>query len=117
MERAFRGSLDGAERALADLESVPLDERVYKLESVPRLFERCDQMLGRASRVAVIDAFPRALERIRPSILETVRRGVDVFVEAYEPIDLPGVRLAVVPDGSRSVAYGIATGKVPNLKG
>ena len=103
LERAFRESLDRAKGALTNLQAAPLDERVYKVESVPRLFERRTEMLRRARRVAIVDAFPGALERIRPAILEAARRDVDVFVEAYAPIDLPGVRLAVFPDGARSV--------------
>jgi sugar-specific transcriptional regulator TrmB len=103
LERTFRGSLDGAVRALADLEVPSFDERVYKLESVPRLFERCHEMLARAHTVAVIDAFPRALERIRPWILEAAARGVEVFVEAYQPVDLPGVKVAWFADGARAV--------------
>ncbi len=103
LERGFRGTLSRVEKLLAEHDAAPMDERVYKLESVPRLFERVREMLERARKVAVVDAFPRALERLAPWIVDTCKRGVDVFVEAYAPIDLPGARVAVLPSGAKTL--------------
>lgn len=104
LEKGFQRSLEVMERSLAKLESAPPDERVYKIESAVRLFEQCSQMLDRAQTVVVVDAFPHALERIRPRLLEVLKRGVALYVEAYEPIDLPGARVILVPMGRKSIA-------------
>ena len=47
-------------------------------------------------RFAVIDAFPGALSAILPSVEAAVGRGVDVFVEAYGPIVIPGAHVVLV---------------------
>ena len=104
LQRGYLSTLDRAVRALAASEASPVDERVYKLESVPHVFERCEAMLERAFEVAVIDAFPRSLERIAPAVIAAAARGVEVFVEAYSPIDLPGARVAIFPNGADTLA-------------
>ncbi len=99
---AFRRKTETAAQTLAKLGQQPDDERVYRLESAAQLFERCRQMLeDRCQSIAVVDAFPAALEALLPSILLAIGRGVTVYVEAYEPIDIPGARLVVAAAGKQ----------------
>ncbi len=87
MRQSFRAKTEATAEALAKLERQSEDERVYRLESVPQLFERCRQMLEeRCERCAVIDAFPGPLHAILPAIESAAARGVRLYVEAQEPI-------------------------------
>jgi HTH-type transcriptional regulator, sugar sensing transcriptional regulator len=96
VDRAFHSKTKEAARTLGKLERQTEDERVYRLESAPQLFERCRNMLEeRCERFAVIDAFPRALHAILPSIQAAIARGVTVYVEAYESIRIKGAHVVV----------------------
>ena len=87
-------------RQLSKLERQTEDERVYRLESVPQLLERCRQMLEeRCKQCAVIDAFPRPLRAILPSIEAAIAHGVTVYVEAYEPVRIKGANVVVAEVG------------------
>jgi len=105
LERVFRSSLEQAQAALAGLERAQADERVYKLESTPRLFARCEEMLAHAERIAVVDAFPRALERLTPWIAAACKRGVEVFVEAYAPAKIPGAKVVLAPSSQQVLEH------------
>lgn len=84
-----------AELRLAHLQSAPPDERVYRIDSVELLFARARTLIeSTAQTVVVIDAFPKALSLLQPSIAKAVARGIEVFVEAYTPVDLPGANVA-----------------------
>lgn len=103
-ERALLEQTQAAEQALLRLEKQTADERVYRIESAPEVVERAAAMLGRATKVAVVDAFPRALAAVREAVAEAAGRGVRVFVEAYLPVEIEGAEVVVVPDGERSLA-------------
>ncbi len=86
-----------AEEALAKTEVSPIDEHVSRVETVEQIYVHCREMLEKAKAVAVIDAFPIPLERMRPWVAKAARRGVEIFVEAYEPIALDNVRVTLIP--------------------
>ena len=75
---------------LAHLREPAPDERIYQLQSVPLVLERCRLMLARAKRVAVIDAFPKAMDAVKPAAEEAIARGVDVHAQVYEPTTIAG---------------------------
>ncbi len=103
VERAFAGLTKEAAEALAELDQPSHDERVYKVESVPLVLERCRQMLEeRVERLAVVDAFPAALQAIRPSVERAVARGAEVLVQAYRPVEIPGAEVAVPTQGAEA---------------
>lgn len=82
-----------------------VDDSVYRLESGSQVLERVRQMLeDTVQSVAVIDAFPVALEAIRPSIAVAIDRGVEVFVQAYAPVEIDGADVAITEFGEESVA-------------
>lgn len=103
LEAGFRSHVENAKAALTQIQAPPSDERVYKVESSARVFERCREMLARAEKVAVIDAFPASLERIRPLITAACKRGVQTLVEAYAPVSIDGATVAVFPRGDKTL--------------
>ncbi|HEX8852976.1 MAG TPA: helix-turn-helix domain-containing protein [Pyrinomonadaceae bacterium] len=99
LERGFRESRERAATALAELQSVTADDRVYQLRSREQVLERCRRMLARAERVALLDAFPAPLEELRAELEAAAARGVTVAVKAYEPTSLREAEVFVHPDG------------------
>ena len=103
VERRFLQRTRSAELALQALERDTFDERVYSIRSTDEVLQKGREMLDQATRVAVLDAFPRSLEQLRPAIEAAARRGVEVFVEAYRPIELEGADVVCVPEGEHSL--------------
>ncbi|MBN2562550.1 MAG: TrmB family transcriptional regulator [Phycisphaerae bacterium] len=93
LEETYQRTTRHAASRLAHLGQPAPDERVYQIQSVPLVLERCRSMLDRAQRIVVVDAFPRAMEAVRPAIDKAIARGVDAYVQAYEPTDIAGAHL------------------------
>lgn len=94
-ERDYHDTLQAAADALAHVEPAPLDERVYRLQSASQVFEVARDMLDtRVKKIAIVDAFPAALERVKDSMRGAAGRGVNVLVEAYTPVRIAGATVA-----------------------
>jgi len=69
------------------------DEKTYQLRSVDLVLEKCRQMLASCKRLAVIDVFPEPLKVLLPAIQEAVSRRVEVQLQVYEPVEIPGAHI------------------------
>lgn len=100
LERRFQARRVGLERALADIAEESEDHRLYTLRSYEQVIERFRAMLARCERVALLDLFPAPLAALRPDIEAAIARGVAIYLEVYEPVELPGgdVALSVTPE-------------------
>ncbi len=103
-EQMLRECSRKATASLASLGQRHVDENVYRIETVSLVFERARKILRGCRKIAVVDAFPRALERLLPDLRATMERGIEVVVEAYAPVEIAGARVAVVPQGHRTLA-------------
>lgn len=65
--------------------------RVLNIASASLALARVKEMIGRAVRIVVVDAFPNALSGISEALKEAHSRGVQVFVQSYISADLPGI--------------------------
>jgi sugar-specific transcriptional regulator TrmB len=99
LERRFRENRRRATRTLGRLKSSPEDHRVYQLRTPARVFERCRRILADCRHVAIIDAFPRTLDELRPAIEKAADRGVTVAVQAYRAVVVAGAEVSVRRDG------------------
>src|SRR5262249_12589126 len=88
LERRFERRRHQAASALASVRAAPEDDRVYQLQSVEQVFERCRRMLDGCEQAAVLDIFPKPLEELREAVERAARRGVRVAVKAYAPAAL-----------------------------
>jgi sugar-specific transcriptional regulator TrmB len=104
-ERDYLARTKAASEALAELHRPSFDERVYRVESVAQLFEQAATMLQAARTVAVVDAFPAAAARVRPFVEKAIRRGVKVYVQAYDAVTVEGAIAVVPPAAERSLEY------------
>lgn len=98
VKQEFNGKARRAEKSLSRLKTHVRDEGIYQLQTATQVFERARIMLDRCKKIAVIDAFPEPLERIRPSVEKAIKRGIQVFIEVYEPTDIPGANIAFSED-------------------
>jgi sugar-specific transcriptional regulator TrmB len=105
-ERSFVEKTKRAAEMLANLQAAPEEERVYHIASVDQVLHRCREMLEkRASRIAVIDAFPKALQAILPSIGAAIARNVAVYVEAYAPVEIEGANVVLAHNYSQVESF------------
>jgi sugar-specific transcriptional regulator TrmB len=105
VERTFSERTRALTRSLSTFRQETYDERVYKLESIPQLFERCRNMIEGAERIISVDAFPQALGRIAPDLRAAANRGILVYIQAYAPVEIEGTFLTLVPIGSEVEKY------------
>ena len=104
-EKSIIDKAELAKELLKDLEIETDDQRSYSIDSVPLVFEKFRSMMSRCKSIAVIDAFPKALERVTNSIEEATKRGVTVFVEAYQPIVIKGAEVVCTTLGERTLEH------------
>jgi HTH-type transcriptional regulator, sugar sensing transcriptional regulator len=93
-----------AQAALKDIEIWPIDEHVYRVNSVEQVYAYCREMIEKAKSVVVIDAFPLPLNRIAFLAKAAAKRGVEVFVEAYENIEIDGAQITLVPVADKVIS-------------
>jgi len=72
---------------------------------VPLVFERFRNMMQKAKVIAVIDAFPSALNLVMDSIQEAIKRGVDVYIQTYKPITIKGADIAYSKIGTKAISH------------
>lgn len=90
-EREFLERTKTAAEVLSTFHRPSFDERVYRIESVAEALEKARWLLEKeATKVAVVDAFPRAYAAIAASVAKAIKRGVAVHVQTYEPVEIRG---------------------------
>jgi len=94
-----------AEKALENINKEIHDQNSYKLQSVELVFERFRIMMEKCQKIAVIDAFPKTLEIVKPIIEKAAKRNIDIYVEAYKPINIKNVNLVCVDVGEQNLAH------------
>jgi len=98
MEHRFRERMERASasaRLLASADAEVADDRVYQLSTVDQVYARGRRMLDACEELALVDAFPVPLERLRDAVADAVRRGVRVAAHVYEPVGLEGAQVVL----------------------
>lgn len=90
---------------LCSLKSETEDEKTYSIQSVPLVFERFRAMMARCKSIAVVDAFPKTLEKVKIFLEEAALRGVEVHVEAYQPVEIGGTFVTCAGIGSEALEH------------
>lgn len=97
LERSFQQKKAGLLDSLQSLEiQTEEDERIYELDSVTLVLEKAHDMLRRCQSIAVIDAFPKPLEQLLPTIEAAAARGVKVILQAYAPVTIANVEPTII---------------------
>jgi HTH-type transcriptional regulator, sugar sensing transcriptional regulator len=92
-------------KTLSTLDDQTIDENSYSIRSAPLVFEKFRSMMQKCTTIAVIDAFPKVIEKVIDSITEAVIRGVDVYIESYEPIEIKGAHVVYSKVGLKALKH------------
>ncbi len=84
-----------AEQSLNHLQTEYIDQSSYALKSVPLVFEKAKNILLNAKSIVVVDAFPKALEKISDLLTQIGKNGIDVYIEAYDDIEIPHTEVTI----------------------
>jgi HTH-type transcriptional regulator, sugar sensing transcriptional regulator len=101
LQNNYKNKIDKAVAQLSNLKTDVEEEGIYKLQTVDSVFQRALEMLKRSNHVVVVDAFPKALTKLGDELNKLPKKGVEVFVEAYEPIKLQKGVSVVIPGISK----------------
>lgn len=88
LQKSYKNKIDNAVDQLSVIKPEISEEGIYKLQTVESVFQRVNEMLKRCTNIAVIDSFPKPLEIIGNDLNKLAKKGIDVFVEAYDEIEL-----------------------------
>ena len=100
LESRFQQQKEQAREALQQLPALdPADNRVYNFEAAEAVINQAKRMLASCENIAVIDGFPAVLKLLADELIDLASQGKQVFVLAYEEIDLPGCDIEFVESG------------------
>lgn len=104
-ENEFAQKAAHAAKALRNIAPRQGEEGTFSLDSVALAMEKVRQMIEKAQVVVMVDAFPLALEMIKPLLIAAVQRGVRVDLQAYTEVDIEGVDTIVIPGNEEVISY------------
>ena len=104
-QRNLQEKSERLKQSLKQLQSKELDQASYSIRSVALIFEKVVSMLKDARKIVVVDAFPETLKKIVPLLTETAKRGVEVYVEAYQAIEIPHTHLIISEIGQKALEH------------
>jgi sugar-specific transcriptional regulator TrmB len=102
LDRRFREARSRAVETLTSPGGAEADQRVYDLRSTEAVHERARAMLGRAKEVVLLDAFPALVALLEDDLAAAAGRGVLVGLNAYGPIAIEGVEVALAAHSDRT---------------
>jgi len=72
------------------------DERSYQLQSVELVLQKARQMLKNGQKVVMLDVFPQVAALLIAELADVVARGVQVYLQVYEPVVVPGAEVVAI---------------------
>jgi len=90
LKRGLESKRERIESELSDVAVVPVETGIFKLTSTDQVYSRARAMLAGAKSVVLLDVFPTPLRELLPDVKRAARRGVSVFIKAYEPLEVKG---------------------------
>lgn len=63
---------------------------ISRIDKVDAIFSRVHKLISDAEQVVLVDAFPRALQRLADDLQTAAKNGKRVVVKAYQPVSIPG---------------------------
>jgi sugar-specific transcriptional regulator TrmB len=101
LEGRFRRHRDRAADTLKQLPGPSDDTRIYHLRDRDQVFEKCRQLIRSAGTVVLLDVFPKLLAELKQDIEEALRRGLNVEMKVYEPVEVSGAEVILEPEYNR----------------
>lgn len=95
LESGFRNDRQFLEDALKDIKYSISGDKIYMLQTFDQVLEKCSRMLENAEYSVIVDAFPAMLNKIIPQLEKAAENGVNIIVNAYEPVNVRNCRVIV----------------------
>ncbi len=95
LEKGFKNDRVFLENSLKDISYSVSGDKVYMLQTFDQVLEKCSKMLENAEHSVIVDAFPEMLKKILPQLENAGSNGVNIIVNAYEPIKLKNCRVII----------------------
>lgn len=103
---AYNAKTDKAVEALKKVQEERSDEGIFKLKTVQAVLQRAKEIMEAATSIVVIDVFPNLMNLVKEDINLLAERGITVYVQAYEPVELHEKVNLVIPNvGAEAMAY------------
>ena len=95
LESGFRNDRQFLEESLKDIKYSVSGDKIYMLQTFDQVLEKCSRMLENAEYSVIVDAFPSMLRKIIPQLEKAAENGVNIIVNAYEPVNVKNCRVIV----------------------
>lgn len=95
VEFTFVNDRNYLEDSLKNIENSLAGDKIYMLQSLEQVFEKCTKMLDSAECCVIVDAFPDMLQKIIPELEKAAANNVNIVVNAYEPIEVKNCHVIV----------------------
>lgn len=95
LESGFRNDRQFLEESLKDIKYSISGDKIYMLQTFDQVLEKCSRMLENAEYSVIVDAFPSMLKKIIPQLEKAALNGVNIIVNAYEPVNVKNCRVIV----------------------
>lgn len=97
LHREHQALISALQQDLSSLTAAPDLEYVWNIEGRENILAKAQEMIRQAGREIYLSLTPATFPRLRPTLLEAIRRGVRVVVYSPAPLDLPGGQVVVTP--------------------
>lgn len=91
LKASFLAQHKSAEDELSQLKLSGDSEKIFSLATPEQVFDRCRKLIEESETVILVDAFPKAVEIIKPWLEAAGERKVKVVLQVYEPTEIKGV--------------------------
>jgi len=95
VEFTFVNDRNYLEDALKNVHNSLSQDKIYMLQSLDQVFEKCKKMLDNAEDSVIVDAFPNMLKKIIPDLEKAAANNVNIVVNAYGPVEVKNCHVIV----------------------
>lgn len=75
------------------------DEQVYQIEQVDQVIEESISLINNASQILMVEAEPDAVPLFKEALEQAEKRGVEIWIKVYQPVELKGMNVIVRQHG------------------
>ncbi|HOG43805.1 MAG TPA: helix-turn-helix domain-containing protein [bacterium] len=101
LESGLRNDRKFLEESLRDINYSLSGDKIYMLQTLDQVLEKCSKMLENAWHSVIVDAFPPMLAKIAPMLEKAAGNGVNIIVNAYEPVEVKNCRVIVKSNAAK----------------
>lgn len=101
LESGFRNDRKFLEESLKDINYSLSGDKIFMLQTFDQVLEKCSKMLENAWYSVIVDAFPPMLAKISHMLEKAAENGVNIIVNAYEPVEVKNCRVIVKSNAAK----------------